>query len=74
LADGLLLCESSIVRLKRSCTDNEVSELSQTYPLRPITTAIAHLARAVTVIRLAIHINVFTDEDICFTIAELATV
>jgi hypothetical protein len=34
----------------------------------------AHLARSIAVKRLASRIDIFTNEDICFAIAELATV
>jgi hypothetical protein len=34
----------------------------------------AHLARPKAIKRLASRIDIFTNEDICFTITELATV
>jgi hypothetical protein len=33
-----------------------------------------HLARSIAVKRFTAHINIFTDEDICLAIAELAAV
>jgi hypothetical protein len=34
----------------------------------------AHLARLIAIKRLASRIDIFTNEDICFTIAELTAV
>jgi hypothetical protein len=41
---------------------------------RPITTAMAHFAWSIAVKRLASCINIFTNENVCLTIAELTTI